>query len=140
VSATPGRAAAALGVLAVVLGLGLGGCGGSARVSDVVPHGTPELTPPEDHTAETAAAKKTRVTTIGSATSTSGESAHQEATEASGSSAEGSAGTSGSETSGTGNSSSGVGGGTAAGEKGAESSGGKSTSEGATENGGASAP
>ena len=92
-SAPPGRAAvSALGVLALVLGLALGGCGGSAKVSDVTPHSTPEITPPEGHTAENGGAKKTHVTTAAPGTGGTGESGHQESTEGTGSSPEDSGG------------------------------------------------
>jgi len=137
VSARPGRAAAsALGVLALALGVGLGGCGGSAKVSDVVPKSTPELTPPEGHTDEYAGAKKTHVTTVASSSASNGESSHQESTEGTGSSPEDSGKSS--ESSSSGESATGAGGGTSAGEHGSESSGSGASAE--AEHGGASAP
>ena len=140
-SVPPRRAALSAIVLALVLGPALAGCGGSAKVSDVVPKSTPELTPPEGHTAENSAAKKTHVTTLGSAAGTTGESgSHSEATENT-SSSESSSGESSSESSG-GGSASGAGGGTTAGEKSSESSSGKGGSGEASSGtgGGASAP
>jgi hypothetical protein len=135
VSAPPRSAAiSAIGVLALACGLALGGCGGSAKVSDVVPKSPPEITPPEGHTAENASAKKTHVTAVGSATTTSAEAGHHESGEGSSPSSEGATGGSTGESA-SGSTESGGGGGTAA--SGTES-GGKSASEGT--NGGASAP
>ncbi len=62
--ASVARAAAIAIVVVLAPTALLSGCGGGAKVSDVAPHSTPEITPPEAHTPENADAKKTRVTTV----------------------------------------------------------------------------
>jgi hypothetical protein len=78
VSTPPHRATLPVLASAVALALVLGGCGGGSKVSDVTPRSTPEITPPEGHSAENAGAKKTQVTTLSSSTSATEASGQKE--------------------------------------------------------------
>jgi hypothetical protein len=118
----------AVAAATVAVALGLGACGSSTKVTDVLPGNTPEITPPESHAAENAGARKTRVTVLSTELST-------ESSERSAAAAESSAASSAESAAATGNEASG----TSAG--GASAPGGESkTSPSAAENGGASAP